>query len=91
VVALNDLRTARKTGPEAVRAGLVIPARHRDGSQVAVEVSGRPRPEETGEDSGFEGIGRPVDRSAAGSLAADEVRAREVRARAEGVLTDGPW
>jgi PAS domain S-box-containing protein len=83
VVDLNDLRTARKAGPEAGRAGLVVPARHRDGSQVAVEVSGRPRPRDTGQNSGFEGIGRPLARGAAGSLAAEEVRVR-----VKGVLTD---
>jgi PAS domain S-box-containing protein len=83
VVDLNDLRTARKAGPEAGRAGLVVPARHRDGSQVAVEVSGRPRPGDAGQNPGFEGIGRPLDRRAAGSLAAEEVRVR-----VQCVLTD---
>jgi PAS domain S-box-containing protein len=83
VVDLNDLRTARKAGPEAGRAGLVVPARHRDGSQIAIEVSGRPRPGDTGQNSGFEGIGRPVGGRAAGSLAAEEVRVR-----VKGVLAD---
>jgi PAS domain S-box-containing protein len=83
VVDLNDLTAARKGGPEAGRAGLVVPARHRDGSRVAVEVSGRPRLGDAGRNSGFEGIGRPLDGRAARSLAAEEVRAR-----VEGVLTD---
>jgi PAS domain S-box-containing protein len=83
VVDLNDLRTARKAGPEAGRPGLVIPARHRSGRRVAVELSGRPRLGDAGQKSGFEGIGRPLDRGAAGSLAAEEVRAR-----VESVLTD---
>jgi PAS domain S-box-containing protein len=83
VVDLNDLRTARKTGPEAGRAGLVVPARHRDGSQVAVEVSGRPRLGDAGQFAGFEGMSGPVDGRAGRSLATEEVRAR-----VEGVLTD---
>jgi PAS domain S-box-containing protein len=83
VVDLNDLRTARKTGPEAGRAGLVVPARHRDGSQVAVEVSGGPRLGDAGQFAGFEGMGRPVDGRVGRSLAAEEVRTR-----VEGVLTD---
>lgn len=78
VVDLNDLTDARKGGPEAGRAGFVVPARHRDGSRVAVEVSVRPRLGDAGQKSGFVGIGR-----AACSIAADEVRAR-----VEGVLTD---
>jgi EAL domain-containing protein (putative c-di-GMP-specific phosphodiesterase class I) len=83
VVDLNDLKAARKTGPEAGRPRLVIPARHRDGSQVAVEVSARPRLGDAGQNAGFEGIGRPLDGHAARGLAAEEVRAR-----VEGVLAD---
>jgi PAS domain S-box-containing protein len=83
VVDLHDLRTARKTGLEAGRAGIVVPARHRDGSQVAIEVSARARLGDAGQNSGFEGIGRPLDRGAAGSLAAEEAKTR-----VEGLLTD---
>ncbi len=83
VVDLNDLTTARKGRQEAGRAGLVVPARHRDGSPVALEVSGRPRLDDAGQKSGFVGIGRPADGRAAGSPAAEEVRAR-----VEGVFTE---
>ncbi|MFH5877328.1 EAL domain-containing protein [Arthrobacter sp. NA-172] len=78
VVDVNDLTDARKRGPEAGQAGFVVPARHRDGSRVAVEVSGRPRLDDAGQESGFVGTGR----------AARIVAADEVRARVEGVLTE---
>jgi hypothetical protein len=88
VLDRSDVATARRAGRErneleAAWTGLVAFRRHRDGSQVAVEVSGRPRLGDAGQFADFEGMGRLVDDSAGCSLAAVEVRAR-----VEGVLTD---
>lgn len=88
VIDPDDLATARQTRPEpdepeAAWTGLVAICRHRDGTRVPVEVSGRARLDRAGRSSGYEGMSRPLERRTARGHAAEEVRAR-----VEAVLTD---
>lgn len=78
VIDPADLQAAReaRTAPDASWAGVVTICRHKDGSQVPIEVSGRPLRDGAGAVCGFEGTGRPLDAAAAQSVSADEVRSR---------------
>ncbi len=76
IIDLADLKTARKPDARAGREGLVLSARHRGGRRLSVEVVCRRRSDRDGRGSGFEGIVRPLDVSAAQSLANQEIRAR---------------
>jgi PAS domain S-box-containing protein len=81
VIDPNDLSDAlqnRKTGErgDSSWAGLVTVCRHRDGSRVLVEVSGRPLRDREGRQKGFEGTSRALDAERTRALATEEVRAR---------------
>lgn len=57
-------------------AGLHAVCRHKDGSRVLVEVSGRALRDAAGRPSGFEGTSRVLDPGTLDSLATDEIRSR---------------
>lgn len=66
---------AKREDPDASWSGLVTTCRHRDGSRVLVEVSGRPILDGQGRIRGFEGTTRALDAPTASDLAAKETRA----------------
>lgn len=61
---------------EGAFSGLVLPCRHRDGSSVWVEVSGRPRYDQNGKMAGFEGTSQPLGVETARVLGAEHIRSR---------------
>lgn len=67
-------RTSRER-PASSWSGVVTIARHRDGSRVLVEVSGRPLLDRHGKNCGFEGTTRALDTQASTALNAGETRA----------------
>jgi PAS domain S-box-containing protein len=88
VTDLDALATARQARPkpdepEAAWTGLVAICRHRDGTRVPVEVSGRARLDGVGRNLGYEGTSRPLEHWTGRGVAAEEARAR-----IEVVLTD---
>jgi PAS domain S-box-containing protein len=80
VIDPEDLARAQRNktaceGPDSSWSGLVAVCRHRDGSRVLVEVSGRPIIDGQGQVCGFEGTTRALDRPTANALAAEEALA----------------
>ena len=80
IIQADDLAQAMKNraniaGPESSWSGLVTACRHRDGSRVLVEVSGRPIIDGQGQVHGFEGTTRALDAPSANDAAAQEARA----------------
>jgi PAS domain S-box-containing protein len=87
VVGASDLAAAQEIITDPARkgsfSGLIIPCRHRDGSTVWVEASGRARYDGSGIMNGFEGTSRPL-----GSEATQTLLAEQMRAKIEAVLGD---
>ncbi|MFB8368064.1 EAL domain-containing protein [Pseudarthrobacter sp. NPDC055928] len=80
IIEPDDLAEALRNrinleGPDSSWCGLVTVCRHRDGSRVLVEVSGRPIFDGQGQKRGFEGTNRALDTLATGALAAQGSRA----------------
>lgn len=76
----DDLALAQQSreglvGSDSSWTGLVTVCRHRDGTRVLVEVSGRPIFDGHGQACGFEGTTRAVGAPSAGDAAAEEARA----------------
>lgn len=85
VVGESDLAAAQKIIADPARngsfTGLIVPCRHRNGSTVWVEASGRARYDGSGVMNGFEGTSRPL-----GSETAQTISAKQMRGRIEAVL-----
>ena len=80
IIEPDDLTEAlrNRTGREGLDSswsGVITVARHRDGSRVLVEVSGRPLVDRRGQKCGFEGTTRALDSQASTALTAGEARA----------------
>ncbi|MHC6595091.1 sensor domain-containing phosphodiesterase [Arthrobacter sp. C152] len=73
---------AKREGPDASWSGLVATCRHRDGSRILVDVSGRPVLDGQGRVCGFEGTTRAL-----GVPTPYDVAAEETRAGVEAMLT----
>lgn len=81
VIALGDLAKVRRSISAAQSndsgwARIIVPCRHRNGTAVWVEVSGRSRPGRHGNGGGFEGTGRPLEAQTAQIIAASRSRSR---------------
>lgn len=89
VIEMDDLAKARQSVVAALNSdgsgwtGVIVACRHRDGTPVWMEVSGRARPARNGQNAGFEGTCRPLQPQTAQVLAA-----RRSRSRIEAVLSD---
>lgn len=83
----DDLAAAQEFMTDPARdgsfSGMLLRCRHRDGSGVWLEVSGRARYDGNGSMTGLEGTSRPL-----GAEAAHFLSAQRIRARIEAVLTD---
>jgi PAS domain S-box-containing protein len=80
IIQADDLAQAMKNtasiaGPGSSWSGLVTSCRHRDGTRVLVEVSGRPSFDGQGHVRGFEGTTRALDAPSVHDVAAQEARA----------------
>lgn len=80
VVGESDLAAAQEFVTDPARngtfSGLVVRCRHRNGSSVWVEASGRARYDGAGEMTGFEGTSRPLGSETTQALFAEENRTK---------------
>jgi PAS domain S-box-containing protein len=82
VMELDDLAKARQSVAAALEpedlswSGVVIRCRHRDGTLLWMEVSGRMRPVRNGKSAGFEGSCRPLRQQTSHVQAVQRSRAR---------------